>query len=454
MENPVYYVQYAHARISSILRAADERGFDAGEVDDADLSLLDHPAELELLTAMAQLPLVVAEAAELRATQRLARYAEELAGTFHRFYTECRILAPDDPERGRTRPPGSRPSAAPATTSPSPPSRSSPTRSACCGWPHPNGSDMPGPWPLTAERDDAGVLHVGGVAVTDLARDHGTPLWVVDEADLRERCQRYVDGFPGVEVAYASKAWCTVGILQLVDDEGLLIDVASEGEMHTALVAGVDPAKLIHHGNNKSEAELDRALEIGLGRIVVDSFDELERLERLAAARDTVAQVWLRITPGIDAHTHEYVRTGHDDAKFGFTLSLGLADRAILAARDLEHVEVVGIHAHIGSQIFGTDPFIANADVCLDLLARWRDEHGITLSELNLGGGMGIRYTHEDHPGRGGALRQGRARGGRGRLRAARLPTAAPGRRARPRHRRSVHAHPLRGGHHQAAARA
>jgi diaminopimelate decarboxylase len=257
---------------------------------------------------------------------------------------------------------------------------------------------MPGPWPLTAERAPDGVLTVGGVRVSDLADAHGTPLWVVDETDLRERCRRYVEGFPGVAVAYASKAWCTVGILQLVVDEGLWIDVVSGGELHTALVAGVDPALLIFHGNNKSAAELDRALEVGVGRIVVDSFDELERLERLAAAREVTATCWLRITPGIDAHTHEYVRTGHDDSKFGFTLSLGLADDAIVRARDLPHIDVVGIHAHIGSQIFGTDPFIANAEVALDLLARWRDEHGVELAELNLGGGMGIRYTHEDHP--------------------------------------------------------
>ncbi len=255
-----------------------------------------------------------------------------------------------------------------------------------------------GPWPLTADRGDGGVLTIGGVAVTDLARDHQTPLWVVDEADLRERCRRYVDGFPGVDVTYASKAWCTVGLLQLVDEEGLLIDVASGGEMHTALLAGVDAAKLIFHGNNKSVEELDRALEVGVGRIVCDSFDELDRLQALAVARDVVAKVWLRITPGIDAHTHEYVRTGHDDAKFGFTLSLGLADDALLHAQKLDHLDVVGIHAHIGSQIFGTDPFIANAEVTLDLMARWRDEHGVTLTELNLGGGMGIRYTHEDHP--------------------------------------------------------
>jgi diaminopimelate decarboxylase len=257
---------------------------------------------------------------------------------------------------------------------------------------------MPGPWPLTAERDANGVLTIGGVAVTDLARDHGTPLWVVDEADLRERCRRYRDGFPGVDVTYASKAWCTTGVLQIVDEEGLLVDVASEGELHTALAAGVDATRLIHHGNNKSETELARSLDEGVGRIVVDSFVEMARVDRLAGERGLVAQVWLRITPGIDAHTHEYVRTGHDDSKFGFTLSLGIADEALRRSLDLDHLEVVGIHAHIGSQIFGTDPFIANAEVALDLLDRWRTEFGVTLAELNLGGGMGIRYTHEDHP--------------------------------------------------------
>ena len=257
---------------------------------------------------------------------------------------------------------------------------------------------MPGPWPLTTARDDAGALTVGGVAVTDLAARFGTPLWVVDEADLRERCRRYREGFPDVEVAYASKAWCSVGVLQIVDEEGLSVDVASGGELHTALVAGVPPERLILHGNNKSEAELDRALEVGVGRIVVDSFEEIDRLERLAAARDVQAPVALRITPGIDAHTHEYVRTGHDDAKFGFTLSLGLADEALAHAHRCPHLDVVGIHAHIGSQIFGTEPFVANVEVAVDLLARWRAEHGVELGEINLGGGMGIRYTHEDHP--------------------------------------------------------
>jgi diaminopimelate decarboxylase len=257
---------------------------------------------------------------------------------------------------------------------------------------------MPGPWPLTATRDDDGALHLGGVALPELAETYGTPLWVVDEEDLRTRARRYREGFPGVEVAYASKAWCTIGVLQLIDEEGLLVDVASGGELETALAAGVAPDRIIFHGNNKSAAELDRALDVGVGRIVVDSFDEIERLERLAAARDVTAPCVLRVTPGIDAHTHEYVRTGHDDSKFGFTLSLGLADQAALAVRDAAHLDLVGVHAHIGSQIFGTDPFVANAEVMLELLARWRDEHGLEVDELNLGGGMGIRYTHEDHP--------------------------------------------------------
>ena len=257
---------------------------------------------------------------------------------------------------------------------------------------------MPGPWPLTADRDDAGALTIGGVAVPDLAREHGTPRWIVDEEDLRQRCRRYREGFPGVDVAYASKAWCTIGLLQIIDEEGLSVDVASGGELHTALVAGIDPARLVLHGNNKSRAELEQAVDAGVGRIVVDSFIELERLEQVAAQRGTTVAIWLRITPGIDAHTHDYVRTGHDDAKFGFTLSLGLADQAFLAARELEHLDLVGVHAHIGSQIFGTDPFIANAEVMLELLAHWRDEYDTVLQELNLGGGMGIRYTHEDHP--------------------------------------------------------
>ena len=253
------------------------------------------------------------------------------------------------------------------------------------------------PWPIRAERAD-GVLTVGGVTVTELAERFGTPLWVVDEDDLRQRCRDYRTAYPGVDVGYASKAWCTTGILQIVADEGLSVDVVSGGELATAQRAGVDPERVIFHGNNKSLDELRRAASFGVGRVVVDSFEELERLGAVAAETGTTFRVWLRVTPGIDAHTHEYVRTGHDDSKFGFTLSLGLADEALERALATPGLEVVGVHAHVGSQIFGTDAFVAAAEVLVGLLARWRDRHGVEIGELNLGGGMGIRYTHEDHP--------------------------------------------------------
>ncbi|MDX1692032.1 MAG: diaminopimelate decarboxylase [Acidimicrobiia bacterium] len=254
------------------------------------------------------------------------------------------------------------------------------------------------PWPLTATDDDRGVMTVGGTAVDALAAEFGTPLWIVDEADLRSRCGAYRTAFPGVTVAYASKAWCAAGLLRIVVEEGLHVDVVSAGELHTARLAGVPMDRVVFHGNNKSVAELERAAELGVGRMVADSLVELERLEAVGAAHGHVFDVWLRVTPGIDAHTHEYVRTGHDDSKFGFTLSLGLADEAVAAALALDHVRLVGAHAHVGSQIFGTDAFVANAEVMIGALARWREAHGVTLGELNLGGGMGIRYTHEDHP--------------------------------------------------------
>jgi len=239
---------------------------------------------------------------------------------------------------------------------------------------------------------------VGGVGVDALAEEHGTPLYVVDGDELRARCRDYVAAFGADRVIYAAKAWPTTAILQVVAAEGLLVDVASGGELHTALAAGVDPGRIVLHGNNKSLAELDRALEVGVGRIVVDAMEELARLDALARARGVRAPVLLRITPGIDAHTHEYVRTGHDDAKFGFTLSLGLADAALTRTLALDGLELLGIHAHIGSQVFDVDAFVANAEVMVDLLARWRDEHGVVLGEVDLGGGMGIAYDAADAP--------------------------------------------------------
>ena len=252
------------------------------------------------------------------------------------------------------------------------------------------------PWSRTAARDDRGVVTVGGVAVDALAGAHGTPLLVVDGDDLRARCRAFVAAFGPDAVVYASKAWCTTAVLQVVAEEGLLVDVASGGELATALAAGVDPARLVLHGNAKSAAELDRALEVGVGRIVVDAMEELELLDGLARARGVRAPVLLRITPGIDAHTHAYVRTGHDDAKFGFTLSLGLADAALARALDLDGLELRGVHAHVGSQVVDPDAFVANAEVLVDLLARWRAEHDLELDDLDLGGGMGVAYAAGD----------------------------------------------------------
>ena len=254
------------------------------------------------------------------------------------------------------------------------------------------------PWSRGVARDGRGVLTVGGVAVDGLADEYATPLYVVDGDELRARCRSYVAAFGHDRVIYAAKAWPTTAILQVVAREGLLIDVASGGELHSALAAGVDPSRIVLHGNNKSVVELDRALEIGVGRIVVDAMEELERLDVLARARGVRAPVLLRITPGIDAHTHEYVRTGHDDAKFGFTLSLGLADAALERTIELDALELIGIHAHIGSQVFGVAAFVANAETMIDLLVRWRDQYGVELPEVDLGGGMGIAYVDGDEP--------------------------------------------------------
>lgn len=262
----------------------------------------------------------------------------------------------------------------------------------------PSGSLLGPPWSATATREADGVVHVGGVALDALAETYGTPLLVVDGDDLRARCREFVAGFGTEHVIYASKAWPTTAVLQIVAQEGLLVDVASGGELHTALAAGVDPARIVLHGNNKSVEELDRALEVGVGRIVLDAMEEIDRLDALARTRGVTAPVLLRITPGIEAHTHDYVRTGQDDAKFGFTLSLGLADAALERVLASGNLELIGVHAHIGSQVFGVDAFVANAEVTVDLVARWRDEHGITLGEVDVGGGMGVTYGPDDTP--------------------------------------------------------
>jgi diaminopimelate decarboxylase len=236
--------------------------------------------------------------------------------------------------------------------------------------------------PMTAAVSDDGRLSVGGVDVLDIAEEWGTPTFVYDEAHLRARCHEAVDAF-GEGVAYASKAFLCKAMAALASEEGMHIDVSTGGELHVALAAGVPAERLVLHGNNKSEAELARALEVGVGRIVVDSFDEIDRLERLGAE----AFVLLRVTPGIEAHTHEYVMTGQEDSKFGFSIASGAAARAVERLRTLPRIELLGLHAHIGSQIFLLHSFMKEVEVLSPFFAP------LALPELVIGGGLGVAYV-------------------------------------------------------------
>ena len=240
--------------------------------------------------------------------------------------------------------------------------------------------------PDTAAIDATGRLHIGGCDVLDLAAELGTPLFVYDEVQLRHRCQEAVAAF-GDGVAYAAKAFLCRAMARLANEEGMHLDVATGGELHVALAAGVPPQRLVMHGNNKSLAELEQALTIGVGRIVVDSFDELDRIERLVAAGHTVPRVLLRITPGVEAHTHEYLKTGVADSKFGFGLGSGAAAAAVVRATASPAVALVGLHAHIGSQVFAVDSFRRAIAALAPFVA------GCGLPELSIGGGLGVAYV-------------------------------------------------------------
>ncbi|MFW0784231.1 diaminopimelate decarboxylase [Gordonia sp. CPCC 206044] len=258
-------------------------------------------------------------------------------------------------------------------------------------------------WPRNAARDDSGEVTLAGVGVSDLAERHGTPLFVVDEADFRSRCADMIAAFgPYGRVHYASKAFLSTQIARWVDEEGLSLDVCTGGELAIALRAGFPPERIALHGNNKSVDELAMALDAGVGHIVLDSMIEIERLDSLAAERGVVADVLVRVTPGVEAHTHEFISTAHEDQKFGFALAGGVAMDAVRRVFATDNLRLVGLHSHIGSQIFDMDGFELAAHRVLGLLKDVVAEFGVDrtaqLSIIDLGGGLGISYLPDDDP--------------------------------------------------------
>ncbi|AXK78146.1 MULTISPECIES: diaminopimelate decarboxylase [Mycobacteriaceae] len=261
----------------------------------------------------------------------------------------------------------------------------------------------PNVWPKNLIRDDHGVVSVAGVSVAELAAEFGTPLFVIDEDDFRSRCREIAAAFGGGEhVHYASKAFLCAEIARWVHQEGLSLDVATGGELAVALHAGFPAERITVHGNNKSVDELTAAVAAGVGHIVVDSEIEIERLEAVAGAAGVVQDVLVRVTPGVEAHTHEFISTAHEDQKFGLSLASGAALEAVRRVFATENLRLVGLHCHVGSQIFDVSGFEIAARRLLgllrDIVAEFGVEKTAQMDILDLGGGLGISYLPSDNP--------------------------------------------------------
>lgn len=251
--------------------------------------------------------------------------------------------------------------------------------------------------------NEKGHLTIGGCDTVELAGRFGTPVYVYDEIEIRRNCREFVqsieDNYAGKGmVLYASKAFCCKEMCRICMQEGMGLDVVSGGELFTALSVNFPAEKIYFHGNNKTAGELQQAVENNVGKIVVDNIFELEMLEKIAGEAGKTVEILFRIKPGIDAHTHSFVKTGQIDSKFGFALETGEAMAAVKKSLEMEHVRLVGIHCHIGSQIFDIDPFELAARVMLDFMAQIKNDLGLTLDILNLGGGFGIKYLQTDRP--------------------------------------------------------
>ncbi|MFP3987890.1 diaminopimelate decarboxylase [Streptomyces sp. E11-3] len=254
-------------------------------------------------------------------------------------------------------------------------------------------------WAHTVSRNEAGVVSVGGIEVTRLAEEFGTPAYFLDEADFRSRCKAWRDAFGAdADVFYAGKAFLSRAVVKWLHEEGLNLDVCSGAELTVALGAGMPAERIAFHGNNKSPEEIERAIEVGVGRIVLDSFQEIARVAHTAQRLGKRQRVQIRVTVGVEAHTHEFIATAHEDQKFGIALADGQAAEAVRRALQLDGLELIGIHSHIGSQIFDMAGFEVSARRVVQLLAEVRDEHGVELPEIDLGGGLGIAYTSDDDP--------------------------------------------------------
>ncbi len=254
----------------------------------------------------------------------------------------------------------------------------------------------------TQRVNKAGHLEIGGCDAVDLAQQYSTPLYVMDEAHIRQTMRALKKALqdlqPATEIIFASKAFSCLAIALIAAQEGLWIDVASAGELYTALRADFPPERIVFHGNNKSREELDMAVVAGIGRVIVDNEGELELLDEVAAARNTKQPIMLRLTPAVDPHTHRYIQTGRVDTKFGMNIEGGGARRGLEKALHMKHLELTGLSAHIGSQILDADFFKLSAGLMCDFLAEIRRDLGVTVQDLDLGGGLGIRYLPEHQP--------------------------------------------------------
>jgi len=251
--------------------------------------------------------------------------------------------------------------------------------------------------PLTIQKENN--LTVGGCDIIELAKKYGTPLYIIDELTLRTTAREYINAFEGknVRILYASKALCNIAIAKILSDEGLSFDVVSSGEIYTLIKAGVDLSQILFNGNNKTIDELEYALDKGVGRFSVDNFYEAEVLNNLCKNKSITADILLRITPGIECHTHDYIQTGQTDSKFGFDISQ-LDEIIMLLRTKYKNLSLRGLHAHIGSQIFELKSFEDEIDILIKLSSEIRKKHDIILTELNIGGGNGIKYTEKDFP--------------------------------------------------------